>query len=501
MSAHQSSSAEQFRADASRLTFRNQAFINGQYVPAASGETFECVSPIDGQTVTEIAACDSEDVNRAVTAARNAFEAGHWSEMAPRERKTRMLRFAALIDTYADELALLESLDMGKPITISRRDDMGGVVGTVQWFAETVDKIYDELAPVGTGAVGMITREPLGIVGAVVPWNFPLLMAAWKFAPALAAGNSVIMKPAEQSPLTCLRVAELAAEAGIPDGVFQVLPGFGETAGQALGRHMDVDMIAFTGSTEVGKYFLRYSGESNMKHVSLECGGKTPNIIFADAPDLDAAAEDAAGAIFYNSGQVCVASSRLLVEESIREPFLEKVIKVGEQMQPNDPLDPDTAMGSMVDANQMDRVRSYITIGEEEGARLAFGGKQVRQNTGGYYIEPTIFDGVTNDMRIAQEEIFGPVLSTLTFKDADEALQIANDSIYGLQANLWTSDINKAHKVARKLKAGSVNINNTDGGDITVPFGGYKQSGIGRDKSLHAYDKYTQLKTTYIELS
>lgn len=494
------SAAEDYRKQASALAYRNQAFINGRFVDAASGETFDCISPIDGQTLTKVASCGAEDVDRAVTAARGIFEKGTWSEMAPRERKTVMLRFAAALADHADELALLETLDMGKPITFSRQGDMEGVIRTVQWYAEAIDKIYDELAPMGTGAVGMITREPLGVVSAVVPWNFPLLMAAWKFGPALAAGNSVIMKPAEQSPLSCLRVAEIAAEAGIPDGVFQVLPGFGETAGQALGRHMDVDMVAFTGSTEVGKYFLKYSAESNMKHISLECGGKSPNIVFADAPDLDAAAQDAGMAVFYNSGQVCVAATRLLVEESIHDEFLEKVKKVGETMQPNDPLDPGTMMGTMVDAGQTERVKSYIEIGEKEGAKLAYGGKQVRQNTGGYYIEPTIFDRVNNDMRIAKEEIFGPVLSTLTFKEPEEALKIANDSIYGLQASVWTRDINKAHQVARKLKAGTVNVNNTDGGDITVPFGGYKQSGIGRDKSLHAYDKYTQLKTTYIEL-
>ncbi|MGK2739493.1 aldehyde dehydrogenase [Tepidicaulis sp. LMO-SS28] len=494
------SAAEDYRKQASALAYRNQAFINGRFVDAASGETFDCISPIDGQILTKVASCGAEDVDRAVTAARGIFEKGTWSEMAPRERKTVMLKFAAALADHADELALLETLDMGKPITFSRQGDIEGVIRTVQWYAEAIDKVYDELAPMGTGAVGMITREPLGVVSAVVPWNFPLLMAAWKFGPALAAGNSVIMKPAEQSPLSCLRVAEIAAEAGIPDGVFQVLPGFGETAGQALGRHMDVDMVAFTGSTEVGKYFLKYSAESNMKHISLECGGKSPNIVFADAPDLDAAAQDAGMAVFYNSGQVCVAATRLLVEESIHDEFLEKVKKVGETMQPNDPLDPGTMMGTMVDAGQTERVKSYIEIGKKEGAKLAYGGKQVRQNTGGYYIEPTIFDRVNNDMRIAKEEIFGPVLSTLTFKEPEEALKIANDSIYGLQASVWTRDINKAHQVARKLKAGTVNVNNTDGGDITVPFGGYKQSGIGRDKSLHAYDKYTQLKTTYIEL-
>ncbi len=404
-----------------------------------------------------------------------------------------------LIEKHKDELALLETLDMGKPITFALNVDLGGVVRTVQWYAEAVDKIYDEIAPSDRDALAMITREPLGVVAAVVPWNFPLLMAAWKFAPALAAGNSIIIKPAEQSPLSALRIAELAAEAGIPDGVFNVLPGFGETAGQALGRHMDVDMVAFTGSTEVGKFFLKYSAESNMKHVSLECGGKSPNIVFNDCKNLDAAAQGSGMGVFFNTGQVCVAATRLLVQQDIHDEFIEKVKKIGEIMQPGDPLDPGTLMGSLVDVNQMERVKSYIEIGRKEGAKLAFGGKQVRQNTGGAYVEPTIFDKVDNSMRIAQEEIFGPVLSTITFKDEEEAVRIANDTIYGLQASLWTDDLNRAHRVARKLRAGTVNVNDTDGGDITVPFGGYKQSGIGRDKSLHAYDKYTQIKTTYIK--
>ncbi|MBO6693695.1 MAG: aldehyde dehydrogenase, partial [Parvibaculum sp.] len=397
------------------------------------------------------------------------------------------------------ELALLETLDMGKPITFAVNVDVAGVVNTVQWYAEAIDKIYDEIAPSDRNALAMITREPLGVVAAVVPWNFPLLMAAWKFGPALAAGNSVILKPAEQSPLSALRLAEIAAEAGIPDGVFNVLPGMGETAGQALGRHMDVDMVAFTGSTEVGKYFLKYAAESNMKHVSLECGGKTPNIVFNDCKDLDAAAQGSGMGVFFNTGQVCVAATRLLVQQDIHDEFVEKVKKVGEMMQPGDPLDPGTLMGSMVDVNQMERVKSYIEIGKGEGAELTLGGRQVRQNTGGAYVEPTIFSKVDNKMRIAQEEIFGPVLATIPFKDEEDAVRIANDTIYGLQASLWTDDLNRAHRVARKLKAGTVNVNNTDGGDITVPFGGYKQSGIGRDKSLHAYDKYTQIKTTYIE--
>ncbi|MBV1885868.1 MAG: aldehyde dehydrogenase [Parvibaculaceae bacterium] len=483
------------------LTFRTQAFINGNYVGAASGQTFDCISPLNGQSLTSISACDAEDVDHAVKAARTVFEQGTWSHMPPAERKAILLAFSHLIEHHASELALLETIDMGKPISVAQEEDITSVAETIAWYAEACDKIYDEVAPATPHSIGLITREPLGIIAAIVPWNYPLLMAAWKFAPALAAGNSVIVKPAEQSPLTCLRVAELASQAGIPDGVFQVLPGYGETAGQALGRHMDVDMVTFTGSTEIGKRFLCYAGESNMKHVSLECGGKTPNIIFADAPDLDAAAYDAGMAIFHNSGQVCSASSRLLIEDSIHDSFLSAVQKVCADMIPADPLDPETTMGSMVDKNQMDRVLAYIQAGKQQGAELISGGSQVRQNTGGYFIEPTIFDRVTNDMRIAQEEIFGPVLSVLTFKDPKEAIFIANDTSYGLQASVWTRDINKAHKVARRLKAGSVNINNTDGGDISMPFGGYKQSGIGRDLSLHAYDKYTQLKSTYIELT
>jgi gamma-glutamyl-gamma-aminobutyraldehyde dehydrogenase/4-guanidinobutyraldehyde dehydrogenase/NAD-dependent aldehyde dehydrogenase len=337
-------------------------------------------------------------------------------------------------------------------------------------------------------------------VGAVVPWNFPLLMAAWKFAPALAAGNSVVLKPAEQSPLSALRVAELALEAGVPPGVFNVVPGFGESAGQALGRHMDVDALAFTGSTEVGKLFLKYSAESNMKIVSLECGGKTPNIVFADTPDLDTAAQGAADGIFYNSGQVCDAASRLIVEDKIHDVFLAKVTALAKNYAPGDPLDEKTQMGSMVDATQTKRVLGFIEKGKAEGAALTLGGRQVRQETGGFYIEPTIFDGVENRMTIAREEIFGPVLSTILFKTPEEAVKLANDSKYGLEANLWTNDLTKAHKIARSLRAGTVTINSRDGGGIEVPFGGYKQSGFGRDKSLHALDKYTQLKTTYISV-
>jgi acyl-CoA reductase-like NAD-dependent aldehyde dehydrogenase len=492
--------AEDYRTRISQVSYRNQAFVNGKFAAAQSGMTFDCISPIDGQVLTKVASCDKEDVERAVKAARMVFEKGAWSQMAPVQRKRILLRWVSLIEKHAQELALLETLDVGKPITHSQAVDLGSTIKCLQWYAETADKVYDELAPARPDSISMITREPIGVVGCVVPWNFPLLMASWKLGPALATGNSVILKPAEQSPLSALRIAELAAEAGLPDGVLNVLPGFGETAGQALGCHMDVDMIAFTGSTEVGKYFLRYAGESNMKHVALETGGKSPNIVFGDVADINHAAATAAAAVFYNSGQVCTAATRIIIQEKIKDQFVELVAKHADKWRPRDPLDPKTSMGSMVDESQMERVLNYIDIGRKEGAKVAFGGERAKLNSGGFYVEPTIFDDVKNSMRIAQEEIFGPVVATITFKDDEEAVKIANDTIYGLQASLWTRDITRAHKVARALRAGTVNINSTDGGDITAPFGGYKQSGIGRDKSLHALEKYQQIKHTYIQL-
>jgi acyl-CoA reductase-like NAD-dependent aldehyde dehydrogenase len=493
-------SLDDYRGRAAALSYRNQAFIGGKYVAAASGKTFDCVSPIDGKVLTQVAACDKEDVDRAVKAARAAFESGSWSNMAKSKRKRVLLKFAGLIQKHKDELALLETLDMGKPIRWSSTVDIPGAANAISWYAEAIDNLYDEIAPTDPSAIAMVTREPLGVVGAVVPWNFPLLMASWKLGPALAAGNSVVLKPAEQSPLTAIRIAELAMEAGLPEGVLNVVPGMGETAGQAIGRHMDVDCVTFTGSTEVGKFFMKYSAESNMKQVSLECGGKSPNIVLADAPDLDAAAKAAAFGIFFNQGQVCNAGSRLLVQDSIKDEFLEKVMAVGKRMQPGDPLDPKTMMGAMVDKTQTERVLSYIDAGQKEGAELKMGGKATRAETGGSYIEPTVFDKVANSMKIAQEEIFGPVLSTIPFKDAQDAVKIGNDSIYGLAAAVWTRDITTAHRVARSLKAGTVWINTYDAVDMSTPFGGYKQSGFGRDRSLHALEKYTQLKTTWIHV-
>ncbi len=497
-------SAPRTRADwqamADGLEIRTRAFIDGRYVDAADGATFDCISPIDGRVLGQVAAGGATDIDRAVAAARRSFDAGGWSQAKPVKRKKTLQTLVALIERHADELALLETLDMGKPIDDAVNVDLAATIRCFAWTAEALDKVYGEVAPTGNDELGLITREPLGVVGAIVPWNFPLLMAAWKLAPALAAGNSVVLKPSEKSPLSVIRLAELVAEAGIPDGVFNVVPGHGRDAGEPLALHMDVDGLVFTGSTAVGKRLLQYAGQSNMKRVYLECGGKSPNLVFADAPDLDRAAEAAAMGIFYNQGEVCTAASRLLVERGIKDAFVARVVEAGKMMQPRHPLEPGAAMGALVDEGQAQRVLDYIGKGRDEGARLALGGNRAEPVAGGCYIEPTVFDDVRPGHTIAREEIFGPVLAVLPFDDEAEALRIANDTDYGLAAGVWTANLSRAHRVARGLRAGSVWVNYWDGGDMTAPFGGYKQSGNGRDKSLHAFDKYTELKATWINL-
>jgi acyl-CoA reductase-like NAD-dependent aldehyde dehydrogenase len=414
------------------------------------------------------------------------------------DRKLVLVKWAELIEKNADELALLESLDVGKPISDTLNVDVPATVRTIRWSGEAIDKVYDEISPTPKDCLALIQRLPLGVVAAIVPWNFPLSTTAWKLAPSLATGNSVILKPASATPLSALFIARLAAEAGLPDGVLQVLPGPGGSMGKHLAMHADIDGLTFTGSTPVGKLLMQYSGQSNLKRVFLELGGKSPNIVFADA-NLEKAAALAAVAVFYNGGQTCTAGTRLIVEESIMDEFLERVTDHARRWMPGDPLDPATQMGPMIDAEQFRTVAEYVDIGRTEGAELAFGGNRCLESSGGHFHEPTIFRGVHNAMRIAQEEIFGPVLSVIGFRDAEEAIQIANDSIYGLAGAVWSSDINTAHKVAAAVRVGTMGINNYFGGDITVPFGGFKQSGNGRDKSIHAFHDYTELKTTWIE--
>ena len=486
---------------AAQLVPESRAFIGGAYVEALSGAQFDNVNPATGRVLGRISAGDVPDIERAVAAAKAAFEKGAWSRTKPAHRKKVLSAFAQSIFAHREELALLETLDMGKPISDSLKVDIPGAARAIQWYAEAVDKLYDEVAPTGPDALALVTREPIGVVGAIVPWNFPLVMAAWKIGPVLAAGNSLVLKPSEKSPLTAIRVAQLAIEAGLPPGVFNVVPGYGHTAGKALALSMDVGAIAFTGSTATGKLVMQYAAQSNMKRVSLECGGKSPNIVLADYPDLDRAATAAAYAIFFNQGEMCSAGSRLLVQRAARDAVLEKVAEIGRTMTPGDPLDPATRLGAIVDETQMKRVLGYIGTGREEGARIALGGRRVREESGGFFVEPTVFDGVERSMRVAREEIFGPVLATITFDTVEQAIDIANDVDYGLAAAIWTRDVTTAHRTARALRAGTVYVNCYDADDITVPFGGFKQSGIGRDKSLHAFDKYTELKTTWLDLS
>lgn len=490
-----------FHGEAEKLKPETRAFIDGAYVEASSGETFETVNPATGKVLAAVAAGDKADVDLAVKAARRSFEAGSWSAMPPRERKKVLLRFADLIEKNSAELALIETLDCGKPISDATNVDLPDTIETLRWHAEATDKIYDQMSPAPRDVVSMIVREPIGVVGGVIPWNFPLFVAMWKLAPALAGGNSVVLKPAEQTSLSLIRMAALAAEAGIPDGVFNVVPGLGPTAGQAIGLHKDIDCVSFTGSGEVGRLFLKYAADSNMKRIVLECGGKSPAIVMGDVKDLGPVLENVAAGILFCQGENCSAGSRLIVHESIKDRLLEELKPVFRSWSVGDPLDPATRIGAMIEAEHLARVLSYIEAGRKEGARVALGGNRVLAETGGSFVEPTIFDGVSNTMKIAREEIFGPVLSVITFKDEAEAVRLANDTNYGLAASLYTDDLNTAHRVAKSIRAGTVSVNCYSEGDYAVPFGGYKESGFGgKDKGLAAHDQYTETKAIWIQL-
>ncbi|WP_022653480.1 aldehyde dehydrogenase [Aquaspirillum serpens] len=480
---------------ASAIVPESRAFIDGEYITTTA--SFVTVNPATRQPLATVSACGQDEVNVAVKAARRAFEQGVWAGLAPAERKARLLAFAEAIRADAEHLALLECLDTGKPISDALAVDVAGTAYAVQWFAEAIDKVGGELAPLAPNLHGTVSREPVGVVAAIVPWNFPLLMASWKFAPALAAGNSVLLKPSEKSPLTAIRLGALAQQAGIPAGVFNVLPGAGDV-GQQLAEHMDIDCVAFTGSTAVGKKIMAYAAQSNLKRAWLELGGKSPNIVFADCPDLKAAARAAAGGIFFNQGEMCSAGSRVLVQREVFEAFQAEFAAAAARYQPADPLHPKTRMGAIVDDIQYQRVLRYIEIGKQQD-RLLFGGEAVDTETG-YFIAPTAFY-CQPDSVLAQEEVFGPVCAVIPFDNEDHAVEIANDTEYGLAAALWTRDVSRAHRLSRRLRAGTVWINCYDeGGDQNLPFGGYKQSGNGRDKSLHALEKYTELKSTLLKL-
>ena len=471
----------------------NCAFIDGGFRKSASGNTYDTVNPATGETLTRITACNAQDVDLAVVKAREAFDEGRWSRLAPGERKETLIRLCKLITRNARELAVLESLDSGKTIYDCETVDVPETIHCLKWHAEAVDKIYDQTAPASDDHIAMIVREPVGVVGLVLPWNFPLLMLAWKIGPALAAGCSVVVKPAEETSLTALRVAELAMEAGIPRGVFNVVTGSGPDVGEPLGRHMDVDTVSFTGSTETGRRFLRYAADSNLKEVILEMGGKNPCVVLDDVEDLDLVAAHVVNGAFWNMGENCSASSRLIVQDGIREELVDRILAHAREWPVGDPLDPQNRIGALVSKEHFDKVCSYL----DGGHKLLLGGNA----RDGVYVEPTIVELSGHDDPLAREEIFGPVLSVLTVKGFDEAIAMANDTEYGLAASIFTANGRRALRGARALRAGTVTVNCFGEGDITTPFGGYKQSGFGgRDNSLHAHDQYTQLKTIWIDL-
>ncbi|MFN0043547.1 MAG: aldehyde dehydrogenase [Alphaproteobacteria bacterium] len=491
---------DEFQAIANKLNLPNNAFINGRFTASGSGKRFETINPATGKVLAEIALCDGADVDAAVAKAREAFERGAWSRMHPTERKRRLIQLVKLMRRDRFELAVLESIESGKSIRDIMTVDLPETFHCLEWHAEATDKLYDQVSPSGDDALGLVVREPLGVVACVLPWNFPLMMVAWKIGPALSAGNSVIVKPAEQTNMSTLRLAELALEAGIPAGVLSVVTGPGEITGKALGLHPDINGVSFTGSTEIGRKFLEYSAQSNLKRIVLECGGKNPSVVLEDAEHLDEVARHVVYSVLWNAGQNCSSNSRLIVHRKIKDKLLERVVARVRDWRTGYPLDPANAIGTIISREQYDRILKYIEIGKKEGARAVVGGGPIEDGAG-IYIAPTIFDGVTPAMTIAREEIFGPVLSVMTVDSTAQAVEVANDTSYGLQASLFTANVKTAHRVARALQAGTVTVNCYGEGDITTPFGGYKTSGFGgRDNSLKAHDQYTETKTIWIDL-
>ncbi len=477
-----------------------QLLINGVHQSAQDGTSLTITSPIDGSELTTIAAATPADVDSAVASARQAFESGSWSRQSPQARKKTLIRLAELIEEHALELAVLGVRDNGTEIGMALRAEPGSAAATFRYYAEAMDKVYGEVAATDHNHLGMVQREPVGVVGAIVPWNFPLMIGSWKLAPALAMGNSVVLKPPESASLALLRIGELALEAGLPEGVLNIVTGRGSVAGEALALHMDVDIMAFTGSGATGRRLLEYSARSNLKRTFLELGGKSPNVVFADAPDLDAAVRGSVNGMFRNSGQVCIAGSRLLVQKSISGPFTEALVAAAEKLKVGDPLDLRSDVGAISNLEQLEKSLEYVSVGQRDGATLATGGQRIHEDTGGYYMQPTIFTNVQSDMTIAQEEVFGPVLGVIEFEDIEDAIRIANSTRLGLAAGVWTADLGTAHRMVRDIRAGIVHVNCYGGADISLPLGGVRQSGNGHDRSLHAFDKFTDLKTAWISL-
>lgn len=488
------------QAERSRRITARKMLINGNWVSASSGATIPTISPIDGQAFTTIAAAGTEDVDLAVAAAKKSFDAGVWSSRSPDERKKVLLSIANIIEKHALELAVMGVRDNGTEISMAMKAEPGSAASTFRYYAECIDKVYGEIAPTGTNVLGLVHHEPIGVVGVIVPWNFPLMISAWKIAAALAMGNSVVAKPSEIASLSVLKLGALCHEAGLPEGVLNIVTGFGSEAGEAIGLHNDIDVLAFTGSGSTGRRLLSYAAQSNLKRVYLELGGKSPNILFADAPDLDHAIKVSAGGIFRNSGQVCVAGSRLIVEQSVLDEVTEKFSTIASSYNVGDPLLLDTQIGAVASETQLKSNINFVKTAVQEGAELKVGGKKIHENSGGYYMEPTVFTNVTPNMGIVQNEVFGPVATIMSFKTEDEAIKLANDTKYGLASAVWTANFSRAHRMMRAINAGVVHVNTYGGTNITVPMGGFKQSGNGVDKSLHALAKFSNLKTAWMQL-